>query len=162
MTSAPLKQSGISTTGIRLFLIFVLMTGYSFSQSKYDSLYIQNIIQSEIELRYKKTKKKIPVFEQAFYSSNDFKPDSIFQDFLFGKKIPWEKFPIQSDYGFFVSNPSDSCLYIYSPVFNAAKDQFLIRFETRSSGGVYSIEKDYYYLKNKKWRLKKSVPVISF
>lgn len=145
-----------------LLLFFILVNAYSFSQSKYDSLYIQTIIQSEIKLRYKKTKKLIPVFEQAFYAENGFKSDLVFHEFVFGKKIQWKEFPIQSDCGYFVSTGTDSCLYIYAPVFNLQKDQFIIRFEMRSSSEVSSIDQDYYYLKNKKWRFKKSVSIISF
>lgn len=147
----------------QLLLIFALMKGYSFSQSSSDSLYIQNIIQSEIRLRYKKARKAIPVFGQALISENGFKSDSLFREFPFGKQIHWKEFPIQSEHASFVSNENtDSCLYIYAPVFNAAKDQFVIRFETRSPEAVSYFTSDYYYLKNRKWRFKKSILGVSF
>ncbi len=145
-----------------LLLVLTLMKSYSFSQSAYDSLYIQNIICSEIKLRYRKTKKVIPVFKQALTADNGFKSDSLFQEFPFGKKILWKEFPIQSDYGLFVSEDTDSCLYIYAPVFNEAKNQFVIRFETRSPGSVSYFTSDYYYLKKRKWCFKKSVSSFSF
>ena len=148
---------------INLFIIICLNSiGCSFGQSAYDSAFVREIINSELELREKKAKKAYPIFQTAILSEPKAGKDSIYSECYLGTKIKWQEFGISSKHGFFTNNSNtDSCLYIYAPLFNERKDKFMIQFESRLNDFSH-ITSDYYLKKRKKWVFVGSHPYFLF
>lgn len=153
----------MNTTPLLLITLLICFF-HSFGQTASDSVFVRKIINSELKLRDKKIKKVYPVFQTATISENAIKKDSIYSEYYLGKQIDWLKFGISSKLAFYTNKSGiDSCLYIYSPLFNEKKDKFTILFEIRfEEKRISYFTKDYYIKKRKKWSFVTSDTFFSF
>lgn len=144
-------------------LVLLTMHVHAFCQTGYDSTFVRETINRELEVRAKKIKKTYPIYTIAAYADNRTTPDSVYTHYSFGKEINWKTFNIKSDHGFFTDDRTiDSCLYIHAPLFTSSGDQFKITYEIRYQNKTSYFTTDYYEKKRKKWSYLKTATSFSF
>lgn len=145
-----------------LIILFLYFQIDCFSQSHYDSTFVQSIINLELKERDKKCD-AYPIYSISENSNASFKSDSIYTNYSFGKAIDWTSFKITSKNGVFVNDKIiDSCFFIYAPIFNENQDKFKIVFEIRYLDNSSSFEIDYYKKRRGKWSYVRTVDTFSF
>jgi hypothetical protein len=139
----------------RNVFLYIIISCFSITpvvaQQNNDTAFIISFVDNklkEFDLRFKKS---YPIYKYskihyAYLQVND----SLFPDYLIGKKLNWEDYNLKTKFGYITDNykGKDTCLYVIAPRVNADTTKFYIKFILDFKGVSYWNK--YYFIKNRK------------